>query len=106
MSHSIAIPRNRGAETGGVRVVHVFVIVSAVLGMLVGALGFPVAESAMGFVRGVLTLEATVAETTIKDPEPNLPNEWTWQRAPVEFERMYSDKRPVRVDWIRENGGR
>ena len=104
MSQSIGILHHRPAERERGR--RHYVLVGAVLGLMIGALGFAIVESAVPLVRAALTTETAVVGSLAELPGRELPREWRWEREAVDFDHMYRQKESPRLDWIRENGAR
>lgn len=100
MSHSIAIPHHRhdGQRLARAR----YLLLSAFLGLVIGALGFAVVASTVDAVRAALLERSAAAERVVSYPPRELPREWRWAPKAVEFEHMYRQQAAPRIDWIRE----
>jgi hypothetical protein len=104
MSESIAIPHHRlaGRERG--RAHHL--LLGALLGMIIGALGFAIVASTVDVVGAALAEKTATAVSLVEFPARELPPEWRWEPKGVEVEHMYRQHAPARLDWIREGGAR
>ena len=104
MSESIAIPHRRLARRERGRAHHL--LLGALLGMIIGALGFAIVVSTVDVVRLALAEETPAAASLVEFPDRELPPEWRWQPKGVPVEHMYRQHAPARLDWIREGGKR
>ena len=104
MSESIAISYHRpaGRERGRAHPL----LLSALLGMTIGALGFAIVASTVDVVRAALAEETPTIGPLVEFPARELPPEWQWKPKGVEVEHMYRQHAPERLDWIRKGGAR
>ena len=104
MSESIAISYHRpaGRERGRAHPL----LLSALLGMIVGAIGFAMAASIVDVARATLAEKTPTAVSVVEFPVRELPPEWQWKPEGVPFEHMYRQHAPARLDWIRRGGAR
>ena len=105
MSHSIAIPEyqlvehDRAREMGRAR----YLILSAVVGMIIGAIGFAVTVSTVDVVRTALAAQPPTVEPLVSYPAHEIPPEWQWNPKPGNYDAMYQGIKPRRPDWIRNS---
>jgi hypothetical protein len=104
MSQSIAIHHHRlsGREWGRRHQL----LLGALLGLVIGALGVAIVATTADVVRAALANETAASDAVAAYPVRELPREWRWERKAVEFDHMYRQKQSPRVDWIREGGKR
>ena len=106
-SESIAIfPQHQpaGRELGRAR----YLGFGALVGLIIGALGFAVVASTVDVVQAALSSQtsAAVAEPLVEYPARELPREWKGAREPVAYQHMYRQQGSPRLDWIRNGGAR
>ena len=103
MSHSIAIPPyepvERAGDVGRVR----YLILSAVLGMIVGAIGFAITVTAVDVVGTAFSVQSPTIEPAASYPERELAPEWQWNPKPGNYDAMYRGIKPQRLDWVRNS---
>lgn len=104
MTESIAIPHRRLARREPGRAHHL--LLGALLGVIIGALGFAIVVSTVDVVRVAFVEKAPTATSLVEFPARELPPEWRWQPNGVPVEHMYRQHTPPRLDWIREEGKR
>ena len=100
MSETIAIPchRSTGRDRGRAR----SLLLGAVLGLLIAALGVAITVSTSNVVRAALAGEAPAAQAIAEYPARELPPEWRWTgKAAIDFDHMYRHQASPRRDWIR-----
>ncbi len=100
MSETLGFPNHRstGRDRGRAR----SLLLGAVLGLLITALGVAITVSTSNVVRAALAGEAPTAEAIAERPTRELPPEWRWAgKAAVDFEHMYRHQESPRLDWIR-----
>ena len=99
MSQTIAIPHH--LHVGRERGPYSHLLLAALLGLIIGALGFAILASAVDVVRSALSSETATAESLPTYPARALPAEWRGYRDPVQYEHMYRTDPTPRLDWIR-----
>ncbi len=104
MSQAITIPfhHTAGRERGRGH----YLFLRAVVVVIAGALGLAIAMSTLDLGRAALAEETATAAPLAAFPDRELPPEWRWERKPVEFDHMYRQVAPPRLDWIRNGGAR
>jgi hypothetical protein len=109
MSESIAIRSHTHARQSRRRArgrVH-HLILGALLGMVVGALGFAIVVSTVDVVRAAVGAPgaAAAAAPPLHDaPARELPREWREWQMGVDVDHMYRRQERPRSDWIRNSG--
>ncbi len=103
MSHAIAIyqPLHHRQNLARAR----YRLLSAFLGLIIGALGFAIVASTIDVVRAASLERSAAAESVVSYPPRELPREWRWEPKTVEYEHMFRQQAAPRIDWIR-NGSR
>ena len=96
--HYPAIRRTHGAGRRAV--------LAAVVTIIVGGLGFLIAESTIDVARAWYATATVTGEAVASQPVHELPREWQWSPKSVEYEHMYYRKGSPRLDWIREGRSR
>lgn len=84
-------------------------LLSALLGAVVGALGFAIVAATVDVVQAALVngSNAKAAESAAPAyPAPDLPREWREWNIGAEVDHMYGGKPSKRRPWIRPNGRR
>jgi hypothetical protein len=86
-------------------------LLGALLGIVIGALGFAIAVSTVDVVRAALASQtaadaALAAPPVVEYPARELPPEWRTWKMGVEVDHMYRQKQSPKLDWIREGGKR
>ena len=106
MSHSIAIPHytrpaahKRARDPRHTR--HWFL--SALLGVIIVALGITITVSSMDAVRASLAVQSYEVVPAVSYPRRELPPEWQWNPKPGNYDSMYRGVKPDRIDWIRNS---
>ena len=100
MRATLAIPyhRSTGRDRGRAR----FLLLSALAGLLIAALGAAIAVPTSSVVRVAPVAGTPTAGAIGEYRAPELPREWRWAgKATIDFDHMYRHQASPRLDWIR-----
>ncbi len=105
MSETVAIPYCRSTETDRRRAR--FLLLSALAGLLIAALGAAIAVPTSSVIRVAPVAGTPTAGAIGEYRARELPREWRWAgKATVDFDHMYRHQTPPRLDWIRAGHAR